>query len=60
LSQKLSAQIYRGLFTDDEWNVIDRALCEYQDHLGEDENEEQNFYSLSAKIHAIFKLTEEK
>ena len=59
-SQKLSAQIYRGLFTDGEWEVIDRALSEYVDHLDEDEIEEQNFYSASAKIHAIFKLTEEK
>jgi hypothetical protein len=57
-SQKLNATIYRGLFTDGEWEVIDRALSEYVDHLGEDETEEQNFYSASAKIHAIFKLTE--
>ena len=56
--QQMSATIYRGLFTDGEWEVIDRALSEYVDHLDEDETEEQNYYSLQAKIHAIFKLTE--
>ena len=57
-SQEMSATIYRGLFTDGEWEVIDRALSEYVDHLDEDVTEEQNYYSLQAKIHAIFKLTE--
>ena len=57
--QQMSATIYRGLFTDGEWEVIDRALSEYVDHLDEDVTEEQNYYSLQAKIHAIFKLTED-
>ena len=57
-SQELNATIYRGLFTDGEWEVIDRALSEYVDHLDEDVTVEQNYYSLQAKIHAIFKLTE--
>ena len=56
--QQMSATIYRGLFTDGEWEVIDRALSEYVDHLDEDETEEQNYYSLQAKIYEIFKLTE--
>ena len=56
--QQMSATIYRGLFTDGEWEVIDRALSENVDHLDEDVTEEQNYYSLQAKIHAIFKLTE--
>ena len=56
--QQMSATIYRGLFTDGEWEVIDRALGEYVDHLDEDVTEEQNYYSVQAKIHAIFKLTE--
>ena len=59
-SQQLNATIYRGLFTDGEWNIIDEALSEYQDHLGEDVEQEQNYYSLQAKIYAIFKLTEKK
>ena len=57
MSQKTSATIYRGLFTDGEWEVIDRALSEYVDHLDEDQIEEQNYYSLQAKIRAIFQLT---
>ena len=59
--QQMSATIYRGLFTDGEWEVIDRALGEYIDHLDDpdgDVTEEQNYYSVQAKIHAIFKLTE--
>ena len=60
--QQMSATIYRGLFTDGEWEVIDRALGEYQDHLDDPDSEyseeEQNYYSVQAKIHAIFKLTE--
>ena len=59
-SQELNATIYRGLFTDGEWEVIDRALSEYVDHIGEDETEEQDYYSLQAKIYEIFKLTEAK
>ena len=58
--QQMSATIYRGLFTDAEWDIIDEALSEYQDHLGEDEEQEQNYYSLQAKIYAIFKLTDNK
>ena len=57
MSQKTSAAIYRGLFTDAEWQIIDEALSEYQDHLGEDVEQEQNYYSLQAKIYAIFQLT---
>ena len=59
-SQELNATIYRGLFTDAEWEIIDEALSEYQDHLGEDVEQEQNYYSLQAKIYAIFKLTNNK
>ena len=43
-SQEMSATIYKGLFTEIEWNVIDRALSEYLDHLGEDDNEERAYY----------------
>ena len=37
--QQMSATIYKGLFTDAEWQIIDYALSEYQDHLDEDDNE---------------------
>ena len=54
----MSATIYKGLFTETEWIVIDRALSEYQDHLGEDDNEERAYYAICDKISAIFKLAQ--
>ena len=53
----MSATIYRGLFTDSEWQIIDYALSEYQDHLDEDDNEIEIFNSIQAKLNAIFTLT---
>jgi len=59
MSQKLNATIYRGLFTDDEWNVIDSALSEYQDHFdGDDTYEERVYNRVVDKIAAIWRLTE--
>ena len=55
--QEMSAKIYRGLFTDSEWQIIDYALSEYQDHLNEDDNEIEIFNSIQAKLNAIFTLT---
>ena len=43
-SQEMSAKIYRGLFTDEEWNVIDCALSEYQDHFDGSETPEEIAY----------------
>ena len=57
-SQEMSATIYRGLFTDEEWNVIDCALSEYQDHFdGDDTYEEVIYNRVCDKISAIFDLT---
>ena len=56
-SQKLSASIYKQLFTDSEWQIIDYALSEYQDHLDEDDNEIEIYNSIQAKLNAIFTLT---
>jgi len=56
-SQKTSAAIYKQLFTDDEWQMIDYALSEYQDHLDEDDKEIEIYNSIQAKINAIFTLT---
>jgi hypothetical protein len=57
-SQEMSATIYRGLFTDEEWNVIDCALSEYQDHFdGDDSYEEVIYNRVQQKISAIFDLT---
>jgi hypothetical protein len=57
-SQEMSAKIYRGLFTDEEWNVIDCALSEYQDHFDGSETPEEIAYErVQDKISAIFDLT---
>ena len=58
MSQASSAAIYRQLFTDSEWQIIDYALSEYQDHLDEDDNEIAIYDSIQAKLNAIFRLTE--
>ncbi len=64
--QKTSAAIYKQLFTDAEWQMIDYALSEYQDHLdqsflGDDQDESDNeieiYNSIQAKLNAIFTLT---
>ena len=56
-NQRLNASIYRQLFTDAEWQIIDYALAEYQDHLDEDDNEIEIYDSIQAKLNAIFSLT---
>jgi len=53
-NQRLNASIYRQLFTDAEWQIIDYALSEYQDHLDEDDNEIEIYDSIQAKLNAIF------
>jgi hypothetical protein len=58
MSQKSSAAIYRQLFTDSEWQIIDYALSEYQDHLDEDDNEIAIYESIQAKLNSIFTLTQ--
>ena len=37
---KTEYQIIRNLFTDDQWDVIDAALSEYQDHFDTNEDAE--------------------
>ena len=56
-SQETCAAIYKQLFTDAEWQIIDEALSEYQDHLDEDDNEIEIYNSIQAKLNAIFTLT---
>ena len=56
-SQETCAAIYKQLFTDAEWQIIDYALSEYQDHLDEDDNEIEIYNSIQAKLNAIFTLT---
>ena len=57
-SQETCAAIYKQLFTDAEWQIIDYALSEYQDHLDEDDNEIAIYNSIQAKLNAIFTLTD--
>ena len=56
-SQATCAAIYKQLFTDAEWQIIDYALSEYKDHLFEDDNEIAIYESIQAKLNAIFTLT---
>ena len=56
-SQETCAVNYKQLFTDAEWQIIDYALSEDQDHLDEGDNEIEIFNSIQAKLNAIFTLT---
>jgi len=53
-NQQLSAQVYRQLFTDVEWDAITSALKDYADYGDEEANIAD---SIDAKITQIFKLT---
>jgi len=53
-NQQLSAQVYRQLFTDCEWDAITSALKDYADY-GDEEATIAD--SIDAKITAIFNLT---
>ena len=44
----------QDLFTDSEWQIIDYALSEYQDHLEEGDNETEIYDSIQTKLNAIF------
>ena len=52
-SQKMSATIYKQLFTDSEWDAISSALHDYQDYGDE---EAMIADSIQAKIATIYKL----
>ena len=54
-SQKTSAIIYKGLFTDSEWDAISSALNDYQDYGDEEANLAD---SIQLKISTIYRLTE--
>ena len=53
-NQQLSAEIYRKLFTDNEWDAICSALKDYADY-GDEEATIAD--SIDAKITTIFNLT---
>ena len=52
--QKLSATIYKQLFTDLEWSTIESALADYADY-GDEEARITN--QINTKISAIYRLT---
>jgi len=52
--QKLSATIYKQLFTDLEWSTIESALADYADYGDE---EARITDRINTKISAIYKLT---
>ena len=53
--QKMSAVIYKQLFTDAEWDAISSALNDYQDYGTEEANLAD---SIQLKISTIYRLTE--
>ena len=53
--QKMSAVIYKQLFTDSEWDAISSALNDYQDYGTEEANLAD---SIQLKISTIYRLTE--
>jgi len=55
MSQKLSASIYRQLFTDLQWDAISSALKDYADYGDEEATIADE---IDAKISTIFRLTE--
>ena len=42
-------------FTDDEWDLIDYALSEYQDHLFDDDGEQEIYDSIQDKLNQLFR-----
>ena len=50
---KTEYQVVRNFFNDAQWDLIDAALCEYQDHFETDENSEI-LDSVSAKLQNVF------
>jgi len=58
MTKKIDYQAIRDFLTDDEWDVIDAALNEYQDHYDSDEDSTV-FDNVSMKLQSIFDNTKE-
>tara|TARA_B100000287_G_scaffold149030_1_gene140738 strand:- start:231 stop:416 length:186 start_codon:yes stop_codon:yes gene_type:complete len=58
MTKKIDYQAIRDFLTDDEWDVIDAALNEYQDHYDYDEDSTV-FDNVSMKLQSIFDNTKE-
>ena len=44
----------RDFFTEEEWQIIDYAISEYQDHLFEDDGEQEIYDSIQDKLNQLF------
>ena len=52
-NSKTEYQVVRNFFNDAQWDLIDAALCEYQDHFETDENSSV-LDSVSEKLQNVF------
>ena len=59
MTKKIDYQAIRDFFTDNEWDVIDAALNEYQDNFShlDDETVTRDFDNVSMKLQSIFDNT---
>ena len=44
----------RDFFTEEEWQIIDYAISEYQDHLFDDDGEQEIYDSIQDKLNQLF------
>ena len=59
MTKKIDYQAIRDFLTDDEWDVIDAALNEYQDNFShlDDETVTRDFDNVGMKLQSIFDNT---
>ena len=59
MTKKIDYQAIRDFFTDNEWDVIDAALNEYQDNFShlDDETVTRDFDNVGMKLESIFDIT---
>ena len=47
-------KVIRDFFSEEEWQLIDYAISEYQDHLFEDDGEQEIYDSIQDKLNTLF------
>ena len=59
MTKKIDYQAIRDFFTDNEWDIIDAALNEYQDNFShlDDETVTRDFDNVGMKLQSIFDNT---
>ena len=59
MTKEINYQAIRDFFTDNEWDVIDAALNEYQDNFShlDDETITRDFDNVGMKLQSIFDNT---